>query len=216
MDRKYIFKIFCLSIFSFIFLNYCEESDKFNNECSIERIVLNYTHSLRIPHHQIKFTLYKTLDNNESYKMDIETFAMIYEEPPWNIDDENTREYIESEEYKNSKIQLINTIEKYSEENISKTIDIDKEFFLIINEKILKIDSQKIFQENKSTFMLIDGNIRRKIGNDGSDVTIQYGTLQYYMSIRVWNPKNTPGEASKVNDIVLEIFKKANMNEWYE
>ena len=146
--------------------------------------------------------------------MDINTFAMTYQELNWNINDENTRKYTESEE--NKLIQLKNNMEEYSRENISKTIDIDKDFFERINNDIWKIDLQKIFQENYNTIMWVDGSLRRRLGNDGSEVTIEYGTFQYYMSITVWNPKDTGGEVGKVNDIILEIFRKADMESLYE
>jgi len=220
MDKIFVLKIISFFILPLILLNYCKNDNKNNNELLNElpvendkpinsfisdRIVIKYSHSFRIPHNRIIFTLRKTLGNYESYKMDINTFSAAYKEPNWNTNDENTRKFLESEEYKNMLIQIKNSIEEYSEENISKTIDIDKYFFEKINNGIWEINLQKICQENYGI-----------IGNDGSDITIEYGTFQYYMSITVWNPKGTGGEVNKVNDIVLEIFRKANMESLYE
>jgi len=227
MDRIYILRMIYILILPLIFLAYCKNDNKYINELLAgndkpiknnisDRIEIKYSHSFRIPHNRIIFTLYKTLENYESYKMDIKTFAMTYKEPNWNTNDENTRKYIESEEYKNMIIQLKNDMEEYSKENISKTIDIDKYFFEKINNDIWEINLQKICQENYSTIIWIDGSLRRRLGNDGSEVTIEYGTFQYYMSITVWSPKDTGGEVDKVNDIVLEIFRRADMESLYE
>jgi hypothetical protein len=35
------------------------------------------------------------------------------------------------------------------------------------------------------------------------------------MSINVWNPRNTKGEVERINAIVLEIFRRANVDQWY-
>jgi hypothetical protein len=225
--RISIFRMIYVFILPLILLTYCKNDNKNINELLAgndkpikniisDRIEIKYSTSFRIPHNHIIFTLYKTLDDNESYKMDIKTFAGTYEEPNWNTNDEYTRKYIESEGYKNMIIQLKNDIEGYSKENISKTIDIDKYFFEKINNDIWEINLQKIYQENYSPIMWVDGSLIRRGGEDGSEVTIEYGTFQYYMSITVWNPKNTGGEADKVNDIILEIFRRADMESLYE
>jgi hypothetical protein len=35
------------------------------------------------------------------------------------------------------------------------------------------------------------------------------------MSINVWDPRNTKGEVEKINEIVLDVFKKTNLELWY-
>jgi hypothetical protein len=172
---------------------------------SDEKIEIKYTHSKRIPHQQIIFTLRRVYSNDENYKMDIKTMAMAYNEQNWNMNDENTRRYVESEEYKNNQIILRNRIEEFAKNNINETIDIEKEFFQRISNDIRKIDLENIIQENRSI-----------AGADGSTVSISYGTYLYFTTINVWTPKNTKGEVIKVNDIVLEVFKKANLEEWYQ
>jgi hypothetical protein len=169
------------------------------------KIIIDYVHSMRIPNQQIKFTLSKALENDEVYQMKIETFVKNYEEPNWNLEDENTRNYVESDRYKEMQNHLKNEIEKYSKENINKTIDIGKIFFENIDNAIWEIDTKKLIQENNN-----------KMGLDGSDVTIKYGTFQYYLTINVWSPKNNNGEVEKINEILMEIFKKANLEDWYE
>ena len=56
---------------------------------------------------------------------------------------------------------------------------------------------------------------KNTMGLDGSNITIEYGSFQYFMSINVWNPRHTKGEVEKINEIVLEVFKKANVDQWY-
>ena len=107
-------------------------------------------------------------------------------------------------------------MEKYSKENIKKTIDIEKDFFERINNTIWDIDLKRIIQENDPRLVELDGTVIKKAGLDGSDVTIEYGTYEYYISITVWNPKNTGGEVNKIDNIVLEVFRKAGIEEWYE
>jgi hypothetical protein len=189
-----------------------EEATSFNNRIENEetifsyyRITINYLHSMRIRNQHIKLTLYKAMDNSEVYKMNIETFAQNFEQPNWNLQDENTKNYVESEKYKEMQIQLKNKMEEYSKENINKTIDIEKTFFENIDNAIWKIDTKKLIQENISI-----------MGLDGSNVTIEYGTFQYYLTINAWSPKNIKGETEKINEILLEIFKKADLENWYE
>jgi len=190
--------ILCL----FIVLFACLSNNIKAQETIDNRIVIKYSHSRRIPHHQIICTLYKT--NNGEYKMHIETIAMVYQEQNWNMKDEKTRKYVESEEYINSQIQLKNRMEEFAKDNINIIMDIDKNFFENISIKIWNINLIKIIQENKNT-----------IGLDGSNIIIEYGSFQYFMSINVWNPRNTKGEVEKINEIVLEVFKKANVDQWY-
>jgi hypothetical protein len=83
-------------------------------------------------------------------------------------------------------------------------IDIDKDFFEQISNEIWNINLQKIVQENNNSS-----------GRDGSYITIEYGSFQYFMSINVWNPRNTKGEVEKINAIVLEVFRRANVDQWY-
>ena len=228
--NKSMYRIILYGIIGFsIFFNSClqekNESEKLfteleneneNEKPFIDRISIKYSHSLRIPHQQIICTLYEDTRNFGSYKMDIETIAMIYQDPYWNLEDEKTRNYIESDEYINSRIDLINTMEEYSKENIRKTINIEKDFFEKINRAIWEINLRKIIQENDPRVVGINGRILRKSGLDGSDVTIEYGTYQYYISINVWDPKNTGGEVNKINNITLEIFRRAGIDQWYE
>ena len=88
--------------------------------------------------------------------------------------------------------------------NINETIEIDKYFFEKIASDIWDIDIKKIIRDKNKI-----------IGFDGSDLTIEHGTSQYYRSITVWNPKETEGEIGKINKIVLEVFDKAGLIEWY-
>ena len=208
MKRAFIFIVFVL------FLG-CDSKEKaptvsikeklesrYGNE---NRIVIKYEHSMRIPHQQIICTLYRTA--NEEYKMRIETIAMIYQETIWNMNDNYTRRYVESEDYINSQIQLKNEMKEFAKDNINVIIDIDKNFFEQISNEILKINFLKIAQDN---------NYTQSFGLDGSSVIIEYGSFQYFMSINVWDPRNTKGEVEKVNGIVLEVFRKANVDQWYD
>ncbi|MDR0315315.1 MAG: hypothetical protein LBH97_00270 [Treponema sp.] len=136
--------------------------------------------------------------------MRIETIAMTYHEQNWNMEDENTRRYVESDGYINSQIQLRNRMEEFAKDNINMIIDIDKDFFENISKEIWNIDLLKIVQENNNSS-----------GRDGYSVTIEYGSFQYFMSINVWNPGNTKGEVERINAIVLEVFRRANVDQWY-
>jgi hypothetical protein len=198
MNRKLLVWIICI----LTVLNNCTPNKIKAQGISDNRIVINYHHSRRIPHNKIICTLYKTY--NEEYKMHIETIAMIYQEPNWNMENQNTRRYAESEDYINSQIQLRNRMEEFAKDNINIIIDIDKDFFEQISNKIWNINLLKIVQENNNT-----------MGRDGSSVTIEYGSFQYFMSINVWNPKNTKGEVENVNAIVLDVFRRANVDQWY-
>ena len=202
MNKKYelLFSI----IGFFILINLLFISKIYAQETFDNRIVIKYVHSRRIPHQQIICTLYKRY--NGSCIMQIQTIAMTYQETNWNLDDENTRRHVESEEYINSQIQLRNRIEEFAKENINQIIDIEEEFFTKISKEIWNIDLLKLIQENNNN----------SIGMDGSTIIIEYGLLQYSLSINVWNPRNTRGEVEKVNAIAVEIFKRANVEQWYQ
>ncbi|MCL2720751.1 MAG: hypothetical protein FWD47_05375 [Treponema sp.] len=200
MNKKYKILIWIICIFITLnscFINKIEAQETFDN-----RIVIKYIHSRRIPHNQIICTLYRT--HNGIYLMHIETIAMTYREENWNMEDENTRRYVESEEYINSQIQLRNRMEEFAKENINIIIEIDKDFFERISNEIWNINLMRIVQENNSS-----------TGRDGSSVIIEYGSFQYFMSINVWNPRNTRGDVEKINSIALEVFRKANVDQWY-
>jgi hypothetical protein len=67
--------------------------------------------------------------------MCIETIAMIYHEENWNMEDENTQKYVESEEYINSQIQRKSRMEEFAKDNINIIVDIDKDFLRIFLKK---------------------------------------------------------------------------------
>ena len=56
----------------------------------------------------------------------------------------------------------------------------------------------------------------QKSERDGSTLSIEYGTFQYFITITVWNPQETGGEVEKVNRIAVKIYEKAGVIQWYE
>ena len=74
-----------------------------------KRIIITYSHSLRIRHKEIFIEIKNHAQNPDVFEMQIETKAMAYTEPDLNLEDKKTREYIESAEYKKQKLRRINS-----------------------------------------------------------------------------------------------------------
>ena len=183
-----------------IFLIYCTCKNNENiNNSQQNNITIKYINSRRIPNNQIICTLIK---NNCEYILNVKTITMIYQEQNWDLNDENTRKYIEGEGYINSQLDLKNKIEEYSKDNINISMKIEKDFFENIYNKLLEIDLNKVIQEEI-------------IGLDGYTVIIEFSLNDKIKTIDVWSPKDRDGEVEKINEIVLEVFNKANISQWY-
>jgi hypothetical protein len=201
--KRYI-GILTFIICIFLILSTCKNNESKENKNIIDSqknsITIKYINSRRIPHNQIICTLINKNDNE--YIINVETIAMIYQEQNWDLNDENTRKYVESEGYKNSQIDLKNEMEEYAKENINNIIEIEKDFFENIYNKLLEIDLIKVVQEEI-------------IGLDGYTVIIEFSLNDKIETIDVWCPSDRSGEVEKINEIVLEVFSKANVSQWY-
>jgi hypothetical protein len=173
-----------------------------------KRIVIRDRHSLRISHQYIEITLNNDYQNHELFRMKIQTRAMTYTEPNWNLEDERTRTYIESEEYKKAKDDSIRRLEEAAKSNIDTTIAIDKEFFESMYNLLFEVDIKKLIEETT-----ISGPAA-----DGSSATIEYGIRPHFITVSISNQekKKTTGEISKINEIILEIFRKAGLEDYYD
>lgn len=98
-------------------------------------------------------------------------------------------------------IAMISMVE-YEKDNIKFSMEIEEDFFHNIYKKLLEIDLVKLVQEEED-------------GLDGYSVTIEFNINQERKTIDVWCPSLKSGEAKKVSKIVLEVFKKANVSQWY-
>jgi len=203
MTRKNIPVI--ILIYFFVIIN-CNVVAAPRSEHTIdERIEIRYTHSRRIPHQNIIFTLSRLHGNDGMYRMHIRTLAMTYQEQNWNMDDENTRRYVESEEFLNDQVRLRDNMENHERNNIDIMMDIERDFFYDISNELREINFDNIIQENLQI-----------AGADGSSVSIEFGTYLYNITITVWSPRNTGGEVDKINKIVEKVFEKAGLIEWYQ
>jgi hypothetical protein len=135
--------------------------------------------------------------------MKIETKAMIYSKPNWDLNNEMTRNYIESEEYKRLQKDNKKRHEIFREMDINETINIESIYFENIYDRLFEINIKKIIEEHEP-----------KIVADGSSVVIEFGANQSFISIGV-RPGSTMGEIGKVDQIIKEIFEKASLIEYY-
>ena len=89
-----------------------------------------------------------------------------------------------------------------SEENI---VPIENEFFEYIYNELMNIDFQEILRTTE--------NIG---GADGNRVTIRFGAMNY-ITVSLWTPnsmiENT--NIARVNQLIVEIFEKIGLLEWY-
>jgi hypothetical protein len=146
---KINYKLFILVVCTLFAINVCTPNKIESQKTPDNRIVIKYSHSRRIPQNKIICTLYETFDGE--YKMRIETIAMTYSKQNWNMEDENTRKYVESEEFIERQIHQKNIMEELAKDNINILIDIEKDFFEQISRKIWNINLSKIIRENKNS-----------------------------------------------------------------
>jgi hypothetical protein len=169
-------------------------------------IKIDYIHSLRIPHQNIFIELFTDTQDSEIYRMKIETKAMVFSETNWDLNDVKTRNYIESEEYKKSKEERARRFEYYGKMNINKVVTIEKEYFENIFNRLFEIDIKKIIEEYNP----------REPAADGSSANIQFGTSAYFISIAIGEPGSGTGEKGKADQIIKELFERADLLEYYE
>jgi hypothetical protein len=139
--------------------------------------------------------------------MKIKTQAMIYTEQNWDMNDERTRRYLESESYKKGREDSIRMLEEAAKSNIDITVDIDKDFFENLYDQLFEVNIKKLIDETK-----MSGPVA-----DGSSATIVYGIRPCFITVGVGQDiKKTTGEMAKINKVILEIFEKAGLEGYYE
>jgi hypothetical protein len=112
--------------------------------------------------------------------------------------------------YRNGEYQMVvktSPLEGYEEYEYSrteKTIPIDKEYFDMIDEKIISLDFREIITRSKYL-----------AGADGFGVRIKIGSLSGNLDLYVWSPLNRAEErkTDKVHAILQELFIKADIEE---
>jgi hypothetical protein len=173
-----------------------------------KRIAIKYNHSLRILHQYIEITLNNDYRNPESFKMKIKTQAMVYTEQNWNMEDEGTRRYLESERYKKGREDSIRMMDEAAKSNIDITMDIDKDFFENLYNQLFEVNIKKLIDETT-----MSGPVA-----DGSSAIIEYGIRPCFITVGISNQEmeETTGEISKINNVIFEIFRKAGLEGYYE
>jgi hypothetical protein len=84
-----------------------------------------------------------------------------------------------------------------------KLINIEKEYFDIIYNRILDLNLKEIIK-----------NYENRFGTDGVDVSLTVGTRQDNIKITLWSPDSSSTESEKFCLIIYELFSLFNMQEW--
>ena len=84
-------------------------------------------------------------------------------------------------------------------------IPIENEFFEYIYNELMDIDFQEILRSTENI-----------VGADGNRVTIRFGTMNY-ITVSLWTPNSMIENVNiaRVNQLIIEIFEKIGLLEWY-
>ncbi|GHU75776.1 hypothetical protein FACS189461_2540 [Spirochaetia bacterium] len=96
--------------------------------------------------------------------------------------------------------------EYYSEMNINEVVNIEREYFENIYNRLFEINIKRIIEEAAP----------RGPVADGSSVNIQFGINPGFISIGIGDPGRMSGEIGKVDQIIKEIFETAALLDYYE